>query len=186
MKGYIYRLHAGADPAKGWIYNDPIFGTPPTLGACVPNIRRVVERGDWIFCISGRVAKYQPYVVGGFQVQAKIDALQAFKMLPQYRLERAEDGQVLGNIIVNSKGEHHKLDHHDGFKKRIENYLVGGKMLYVSDPKSIEKARAETLPTLSAVFNKQGNRDFDIVPRHRKMDEDQINRLVEWLEPLSR
>jgi hypothetical protein len=186
MKGYIYRLHAGADPVKGWIYNDPIFGSPPTLGACVPNIRRVIEQGDWVFAISGRVVGHQPYVVGGFQVQEKINALQAYRRLPQYRLERAEGGQVTGNIIVTSRGVHHSLDHHDGFEQRISNYLVGGASLYVSEPKKIEQARAETLPVLSDVFNKQGNRDFDIVPRHRKMDEDQINKLKKWLEPLAK
>ena len=132
MKGYIYRLHAGADPIKGWIYNDPIFGSPPSLGACVPNIRRAVEKGDWIFAISGRVVGHQPYVVGGFQIQEKINALQAYRKLPQYRLERSDSGQVIGNIIVTSKGEHHSLDDHDGFKKRIENYLVGVASLYVS------------------------------------------------------
>jgi hypothetical protein len=186
MKGYIYRLHAGADPIRGWIYNDPIFGSPPTLGACVPNIRRVVERGDWIFTISGRVEGHQAYVVGGFQVEEKIGALQAYRRLPQYRLQRADSNQVTGNIIVDSKGKHHPLDDHDGFDKRISNYLVGGDMLFVNDPKQVERARAQTLSSLSAVFKKSGNRDFDIVPRHRKMDEGQVDQLKEWLLPLTK
>lgn len=186
MKGYIYRLHAGADPVKGWIYNDPIFGSPPTLGACVPNIRRVVERGDWIFAISGRVEGHQAYVVGGFQIEEKISALQAYRRLPQYRLQRAEGDQVTGNIIVDSRGKHHPLDHHDGFEKRISDYLVGGDMVYVSDPAQIEKARTQTLASLSDIFKKQGNRDFDIVPRHRKMNEDQVKQLREWLSPLTK
>jgi Nucleotide modification associated domain 2 len=186
MKGYIYRLYRGADPAKGWTFNDPIFGSPPTLGACVPNIRRAVEVGDWVFAISGKAEGYRPYVVGGFQVAKKIDALQAYKQLPNYRLERAENGQVLGNIIVDSKGQHHKLDDHDGFKARLKNYLVGGASLHVKKPEHVEIARAETLPTLAKIFSKPGNRDFDIVPRWRKMDEEQIEDLKAWLAPLSK
>jgi hypothetical protein len=186
MKGYIYRLHAGADPAKGWIYNDPVFGSPPTLGACVPNIRRVVERGDWIFAISGRIPGHQAYVVGGFQIDQKITALQAHRRFPEYRLQKSESGQVVGNVIVDGKGNHHPLDHHDGFERRINDYLVGGELLYVRRPESIERARSQTLGTLSRIFEKSGNRDFDIVPRHRKMTEDQVSQLKEWLSPLSK
>ena len=96
MKGYIYRLHAGADPAKGWIYNDPIFGSPPTLGACVPNIRRVVERGDWIFTISGRVEAHQArhVVEGGFQVEEKISALQAYKEVATVSIGKRAEKQA--------------------------------------------------------------------------------------------
>ena len=59
-------------------------------------------------------------------------------------------------------------------------------MLFVSDPKNIETARSQTLSSLSKIFQKQGNRDFDIVPRHRKMDEDQVEQLKEWLLPLAK
>src|ERR1700733_14571852 len=43
MKGYIYTMYAGADPAHDWTLNDPIFGNSPTLGACVPHIRKAVN-----------------------------------------------------------------------------------------------------------------------------------------------
>jgi hypothetical protein len=186
MKGYIYRLYKGADPAKGWIFNDPIFGAPPTLGACVPNIRRAVEPGDWVFTISGRVDGYRPYVVGGFKVREKITALQAYRQFPEYRLEKADNGQIMGNIIVNSKGQHHSLDAHAAFKTRLQNYLVGDEALHVHKSVQIEKARDQTLATLSRVFNRPSNRDFDIVPRWRRMDEEQVENLKAWLTPLSR
>jgi hypothetical protein len=184
MKGYIYRLHQGADPVKGWIFNDPIFGSPPTLGACVPNLRSSVERGDWVFCISGRVATHQPFVVGGFQVERKITALQAYRRFPQYRLQRSPGGQVLGNIIVDGSGGHHPLDNHDGFQKRVQNYLVGGKTVHVQTEEQIQRAREQTLGTLSRVFQRPGNRSFDIVPRWRRMDERQVEDLRTWLESL--
>jgi hypothetical protein len=54
MKGYIYTMFRGADPGQGWHMTDPIFGKIPTLGACVPNIRRVVTSEDYIFVIKGQ------------------------------------------------------------------------------------------------------------------------------------
>ena len=62
MKGYIYRLYAGADPVRGWVFNDPIFGQPPTLGACVLNVRRSVERGDWVFALVGVCKAISPLI----------------------------------------------------------------------------------------------------------------------------
>lgn len=66
MKGYIYTMFKGADPSVGWSMTDPIYGKVPTMGACMPNIRRLVEKGDFIFSISGRVAAVKPHIVGGF------------------------------------------------------------------------------------------------------------------------
>jgi hypothetical protein len=88
MKGYIYTMYGGADPDLGWQMTDPIFGKKPTLGSCVPNIRRAVVPGDHIFVISGKVAGVQQYVVGGFKVAEKISALTAFKRLPENRLHK--------------------------------------------------------------------------------------------------
>ena len=126
VNGYIYTMFAGADPGHGWVMNDPIFGKTPTLGACVPHIRRVVELGDYIFVISGRVPGERQFVVGGFEVREKIHALAAFKKYPENRLRVDQDGQLTGNIIINSKGEHHPLDDHENFERRVENYIVGG------------------------------------------------------------
>ena len=66
MKGYIYTMFAGADPGHGWTLTDPIFDKVPTLGACVPHIRRAVQEGDYIFAISGRVPGARQFIVGGF------------------------------------------------------------------------------------------------------------------------
>ena len=95
MKGYIYTMFAGADPDKGWRMTDPILTPVPTLGACVPNIRRLVVTGDHIFVVSGRTRKVQQYVVGGFQVAEKIDALTAYHRFPENRMRPGPDGQSL-------------------------------------------------------------------------------------------
>ena len=181
MKRYIYPMYVGADPGKGWIMIDPIFGGVPTLGACMPNIRRAVEVGDYIFCISGRVAGVQPYVVGGFKVAEKINALAAHGRFPEYRLSKKENDQILGNIIVTAKGDQHTLDDHSDFARRVENYIVGDDPVCLESNEAIERAREETLGFLSDLFAKEGNRVFDIVNRWRRLDEAQVHRLREWL-----
>ncbi len=180
MKSYIYKMYRGADPSHGWLMSDPIFGDPATLGACVPNIRRLVEVGDRIFCISGRVEGANPYIVGGFKVKEKIDALAAYSRLPHNRLCKHENGQTLGNIIINADGTQHPLDTHDNFEKRIENYIVGEDPVCLTQPWHIARAREETLDTLSKIFNTTGNRVYDIIARWRRMNEKQAQQLLEW------
>jgi hypothetical protein len=185
MNGYIYTMAAGADPAHGWILNDPIFGDVPTLGACVPNIRRTVEQGDYIFVISGRVRNEKQFVVGGFAVDEKISAMMAYKRFPQNRLHLADSGQVLGNIIVDGAGNHHSLDDHDNFKERIQNYIVGRDPVALTTPAQQRAGRELTVDFLSHLFGKKGTRVFDIIGRHRKMSHDQVKTTLDWLEDLA-
>jgi hypothetical protein len=44
---------------------DPYLGPCPTLGACRPDIRKQLERGEHIFVISGRIPGVQPVCDGG-------------------------------------------------------------------------------------------------------------------------
>src|SRR2546430_376250 len=106
MKGYIYTMEAGGGPALGWDISGPIFGRVPTLGACMPNIRRAVVEGDHIFVVSGRAPGVPQYIVGGFAVDRKIDALAAFREFPENRQRQLDDGQLAGNIIVDAQGKH--------------------------------------------------------------------------------
>jgi hypothetical protein len=185
MKGYIYTMYAGADPSHGWAMNDPIFGRPPTLGACVPHIRRAVSVGDHIFVISGRVQGEQQFVVGGFEVAEKIDALVAYRRFPELRLKPGPNGQVMGNVIVDSQGNHHKLDDHKNFEDRIENYIVGRNPLVLQTPAQFKAAREGTVDALSDIFGKNGRRVFDIIGRYRKMDQSQVEQIRAWLKNLS-
>lgn len=185
MSSFIYKLYAGADPVTGWQFNDPIFGTPPTLGACVPNMRRTVERGEWVFAISGNVPGYKPYVAGGFRVQEKINALEAHRRFPHYRLRADASGQVLGNVIVDENGRQNTLDRHTNFERRLDNYLVGNEAVVIDDPDRVEKAREQTLPVLSRIFGRQGNRTFDIIGRGRAMTKSQVEEMTDWLRSLA-
>jgi len=184
MKGYIYTMGAGADPGRGWMMNDPIFGKVPTLGACVPNIRKAVVPGDFIFVVSGRVPNAVQFVVGGFEVSEKINALAAHKRFPQNRLRLNDSGQIEGNVISDSHGNHHRLDDHNNFEKRIENYIVGKPSLNLDSQSEYDAARQDTVEVLGDIFRKQGDRVFDIIGRHRKMDEPQVKKLVNWLESI--
>jgi hypothetical protein len=185
VKGYIYTMYAGADPSRGWVMNDPIFGKSPTLGACVPHIRRAVTIGDHIFVVSGRVQGEKQFVIGGFEVAEKISALAAFRRFPQYRLKPHENGQLEGNIIVDSRGNHHPLDEHKNFENRIENYIIGRDPLVLETPAQFKAAKEGSIDFLSDVFDRKGARVFDIIGRYRKMDENQVAQMRDWLKRLS-
>lgn len=184
MSSFIYTLYEGADPGHGWTMNDPIFGPTPTLGACVPNIRRNVKVGDWIFAISGRVKGQQQFVVGGFRVAEKIDALAAYERFPENRVRRAPNGQLTGNVIVTPDGRQHPDDTHSNFERRLENYLVGDQPTVVAETK-FEDARAQTLPVLSRIFGRAGNRVFDVIGRARSMEMAQVDELRNWIAALN-
>jgi hypothetical protein len=181
MIGYVYILSSGYDPEHGKSLNDPYLGPTPTLGACVPNIRRQVQEGDHIFFISGRIPNARQFVVGGFAVAEKIHALAAFKRFPKQRLSEANGGELSGNIIVDGRGRHHRLDDHDGFAKRVENYIVGRDPVVLTNPLEISKGREETVDVLSQVLRKRGTKPFDIVGRASKLDEGQALELRHWL-----
>jgi hypothetical protein len=184
LKGYIYTQYEGADPSTGWAYSDPIFGKTPTLGACLPNIRRAIEEGDWFFSISGRVPKLAQFVVGGFRVAEKIDQLAAHGRFPENRVHHADNGQVVGNVIVSPDGKQDPIDNHKNFEKRLENFLVGSDPIVVDAPGEIERARRETLPVLQRIFQKEGNRVFDVIGRGRRMNEEQAKEMQEWLHSI--
>lgn len=184
MKGYIYTMYQGADPGEGWEMTDPIYGKTPTLGACMPNIRRAVEKGDYIFSISGRVKNVNQYVVGGFEVDKKISALAAFKRFPQNRMKVEKDGKLSGNIIIDKNGKHLEFDYHTNHEKRIENYIIGKDPVIIEGEKQIRKAREKTLYMLNNLFGKKEDTINKIVGRWRKLDEMQIKDLISWMNQI--
>lgn len=182
MKGYIYSMFKGADPAQGWTMTDPIFGPVPTLGACMPNVRRVVEQGDYIFVVSGQAVGVTQYIVGGFEVDKKINALAAYKQFPKNRQRKTADGSLRGNVIVNADGNRSEVDYHAGsLERRVENYIIGKNPLVIATPQEVTIARDETLEILKDIFKKQGQKVADIMARWRRLDSAQIDQLREWL-----
>ncbi len=184
MKGYIYTMFKGADPSVGWQMTDPIYGKIPTMGACMPNIRRLVEKGDFIFSVSGRVATVVPHIVGGFQVDDKINALTAYKRFPDNRMVQKPDGGLAGNIIVDADGKHLPFDYHDNFEKRLENNVIGRNSLSFETLEQIENAKKETVNILNEIFNKEEDSVSKIIGRCRKLDESQIKHLLDWMNKI--
>ena len=183
MKGYIYITGTGADPGLYNNLDDPLFGDPPTLGACMTNIRQFVEPGDYIFVVSGSVPTAGQYIIGGLRVAEKIDHLAAFGRFPQNRLRVDENRFVRGNIIVDPKGKQHPLDHHkpNTFDQRIKNFIVGDESAALQTQREVALGRERSLRKLSEMFNKAGNRPIDIMGRTRKLDEQQVHGLMGWL-----
>jgi Nucleotide modification associated domain 2 len=183
LKGYIYITGQGADPAAHQDLNDPIFGKTPTLGACMPNIRWVVQLGDYIFAVSGKTPAIQQYVIGGMRVAEKIDALAAYRRFPQNRLRQNTDGRIWGNIIVTQKGRQHPLDHHsvESFEQRVRNFIVGDDSISLETEREVELGRGQSLAKLSSILDKRGNRVIDVMSRWAKLDEDHVRELLDWL-----
>jgi hypothetical protein len=184
VKGYIYISSPNADPGRNRNLNDPMFRSPPTLGGCMPNIRRLVLPGDHVFVISGTTQGVQQYVVGGFQVAEKISALAAYDRFPENRLRRDGEGKLLGNVLVDSGGHQHPLDKHraDTFASRIENYLIGVSPIVLETPAEVARGRSETLDRLSSILERpRANRVIDVMGRWARLDEAQIEKTLDWL-----
>lgn len=184
MKGYLYTMFAGADPGMGWRMTDPILSKVPTLGACMPNVRRVVVPGDMIFTVSGRCTGVRQYVVGGFQVAEKIDALAALARFPENKQRKLDDGSLAGNIIVNADGTRSDVDYHSTFEERLANYVVGKNPIILDTPAQIARGREETLEMLGEIFARPSKKLSEITGRWRKLDERQIEKMKSWLQSI--
>lgn len=183
MASYMYISATDTDPGAGDVLTDPLFGPVPTLGACVPNLRRLVEPGDWIFVISGMKRNLQQYMIGGLRVSERIDAIAAYQRLPNNRMHRDGNGNILGNIPVDSSGLQHNLDGHksDGFETRIQNYIIGDRSLHIKSSAEVELARKQTLAVISRIKEKQGNRIIDVMGRHAKLNSQDVENIIDWL-----
>lgn len=182
MIGKIFVTSTGGDPEKGSHVKDPYLGPNASLGACRPDIREQVQKGDHIFVVTGKVRGFDQVVLGGFQVAEKISAIEAYERFPEQRLSLRPDGQVTGNIIVNADGKQHELDHHDQFYRRIQNYIVGVNPIALLMPEEVEEGRCRTLEILREVFGKKGNSIREIMGRHRNLAEKQIIKLRSLLD----
>lgn len=185
MKGYIYISGTGTDPGARKNMNDPIlFSKTPTLGACMPNIRRLVLPGDFIFVVSGMVPAVQQYVVGGMEVAERIDALAAYKRFPENHLRIGDSGLLEGNVIIDARGNQHSLDNHESntFEERIKNFIVGTNPIALETDREVSAGREQTLPKLSELLGKRGNRVVDVMSRWAKLDQAQVQDMVSWLQ----
>jgi len=189
MVGKIFITSSGYDPQLGKHVKDPYLGPCPTLGACRPDIRKQLQQGDHIFVISGKVPGADQFVLGGFEIEQKISAREAYRRFPELRLHKREDGQLVGNIIVNGAGRQHKLDDHkpESFERRMQNYIVGKNLLSLSTTAEIDLGRQQTLDALRDILGRTGSSPFAIVGHFgMRLTEKQIMRLRDWVATLKR
>jgi len=187
MVGKIFITRTGYDPQLGKHVKDPYLGDTPSLGACRPDIRRRLVPGDHIFVISGKVPDANQFVMGGFEVQSTIDAREAYRLFPDQRLRLREDGQVSGNIIVNSNGKQHRLDDHHSFDRRTANYVVGKNLISLVTPEEIALGRKQTLGVLRDILQNSGASPWELVGRWgTELTEDQVLQLREWLASIKK
>lgn len=181
MSSYIF-ISPRSDPGMGHPLADPLLtsGSRPTMGSCRPDLRRLVRPGDQIFVISGSMGpKHRQYVIGGLEIAEKLeDQLSALRKFPENAL-RFEAGKKIGNIIVTPDGHQHPQDTHkaETFENRIKNYLVGCNPVVLETPREVELGRERTVEILSNLFNRSGPRVAQVVGRHRKLSDEQADRL---------
>ena len=187
MVGKIFITRTGYDPQLGKHVKDPYLGPKPTLGACRPDVRRQLSEGDHIFVVSGKVQGAEQFVMSGFEIDTKINAVKAYERYPQHRLRRRSDGQLTGNIIVDASGRQHELDNHTSFASRIENYVLGKNHIALQTSPEIAQGRAETLEVLQEILRKKGNSAIQLLGRWGTLlTEAQVLRLRAWLARIKR
>lgn len=189
MIGKVFITSSGYDPQLGKHVKDPYLGPNASLGACRPDIRRQVKEGDYLFVISGKLPNVRQFVMGGFEVEKKINAQQAYQMFPDQRLQLRDDGQLTGNIIVDANGAQHQLDDHDpaSFAKRVPNYIVGTNCIALVGPEEIALGREQTLDALREILKKNGGSPFEIVGHYgSQLTEEQVHQLRKWLLSLKK
>jgi hypothetical protein len=180
--GKIFITRHGYDPEFGKHVKDPCLGETPSIGACRPDVRKQLSKGDHIFVISGKIEQAPQVVLGGFQIESKIHALEAFERFPEQRLHKRPDGQLDGNVIVNGRGKQHRLDNHSNFDARLNNYVIGTNCVALVRPAELALGRLETLDVLREIFKKNGSRPIDIVGRWgSRVTETQALQLRDWL-----
>jgi hypothetical protein len=187
MIGKIFITSSGYDPQRGKHVKDPYLGPNASLGACRPDLRRQIKIGDHIFVISGKLPNIRQFVMGGFEVGQKIHAREAFQMFPEQRLKVRDDGQITGNVIVNSRGAQHRLDTHSpaSFPNRTANYVVGTNCVALHNPEEIALGREQTLDALREILNKDGGSPWEIVGHYgSQLTEKQVRQMREWLTSL--
>jgi hypothetical protein len=182
-KGYIF-ASPRSDPAAGRPLADPIFGRVTTMGMCRPDLRKLVKQGDYLFVLSGKIKGVSQYLIGGLEVDEKIDSIIALKRFPENTLKVLPDGNKGGNLIVTQSGDRSPLDHHsaESFEKRVRNFVVARDAIYLDSEHEAGLGRERTLDILRRVFNAPNARSVhEVIYRNRVLDDKQVKMLLDAL-----
>ena len=192
MQGRIYISSAFTNlkysickPNSEFLDNDPHFwNSPPTWGVCRTDFRSKLEKGDYIFFVLPKYTTLPQMIYGYMKIIDNITHIDAYKRFPQKRMKR--NGNPNGNIIVGKNGEYNDYDdniHEDRFAKIKQYYVVGDRIRsQFLKPEKIKLLAPTFLQTLNKVFNINPDNIFSIIGRKgRKLNEEQINTLLRWL-----
>ena len=194
MKGFIYiasafqtvnRSKCGRGGA--WVDNDPHFWTdPPTWGICRNDLRRLADRGDYVFFVLPRHGRHPQMIFAYMKIaEDKISHLSAYHRVDLHS-KRMGNKNPNGNIIVDANGNYNRFDagvHKRQFLRMKDEYAIGSvtdsRML---DDRCIRALAPQFLSELGSIVGISGNRAIDIISRRgRQLDARQIERLLSWL-----
>jgi hypothetical protein len=170
----------------GWLDNDPHFWTwPPTWGICRTDFRRVIKLGDYIFFVLPKASELPQMVYGYFKVREKITHMQAHARR-ELRHKRMGNKVPNGNIIVTANGRYNQFDggrHKDRFREIKRYYVIGdtNESAFLSEDR-IRHLAPRFVAILNRVFGTRQESAFRIIGRKgRRMSEEQVGSLLEWL-----
>ena len=83
-------------------------------------------------------------------------------------------------------GTQHPLDTHSAttFANGVKNFIIGSDSISLETEREVALGLEQTLEKLSEILGRRGNRVIDIVTRWSKLDEGQVNDLLDWLRGL--
>jgi len=191
IKGRIYIANVvkNLDPTNGIpIDNDPHFWSdPPTWGICRHDIRARANKGDVIFYVAANNQFFKQMIFAYMTIEDIITHDEAFKLYPQKRMySNIPHSEVRGNILTDGSGCYNLADeeaHRDRFAKFKKYYAIGdvknSRMLTVAE---IRKKQDQFINILNTIFGVNKHRpDLVIGQGGRKLNETQINQLLNWL-----
>jgi len=183
---YIAKVVKNLDPNLGPVDTDPHFwNDPPTWGICRADIRRNVEKQDYVFFTSSASGSNFPQMIFGYmKIKKVIDHHKAFIEFPQKRMRVG--AKINGNVLVDCSGNYHPGDlgaHEDRFPEFVKHYAVGFKGQ--SRMLSLDEIRAKApqfVPTLQKIFGTTKSKAHRIIGQGgRKMTYQQTQDLLTWL-----
>jgi hypothetical protein len=169
LKGYIYIIETGVDPALYSDLADPTFGRPPTLGPRVPTVsvpRRLdihrKRQGSRISTIRSRRAP-------GKRKGPRLGSLCA----PAAKKVSARQGR---------QGERR---YHCPGRRHARIFIIGSHAITLATPKEVEFGRPETFSILPRVPHRPtAERVIDVMSRMLKLEERQVQNMLKWLGDL--
>lgn len=189
---YIAGVFNHLDNSQGQVLdNDPHIWTEPfTWGICRPDLRKFVERDNYVFFVLPKSSPHPQMIFAYIKIEEVISHVDAFKE-PKLKSKRMRNGaNPNGNILVHGNGCYNLVDgnaHRDRFHQIKKQYAIG----YVDQSKrvsiiNIRRRSNYFLNFLNNLFHYHGNQRRNSVAsiisrKGRKLSDDQVKKIIRWL-----